>query len=142
MKISNILATKGNNVVTIQQDQTIKEAVGLLASRKIGALVVLDAAGQLAGILSERDIVRIAAAQAEPFSARVSQAMTNVVVTGTPNDDLKSVLQTMTEKRFRHLPILENGKLIGIISIGDLVKAQLDEYEGEIDSLQTHIAKG
>ncbi len=142
MKLRTILATKGAEVVTIRADQTLKEAVTLLATRKIGAVVVVDGTGGLAGIISERDLIRAAAGQAGFWSQPVEAAMTRQVITGAPQDDLRSVLQTMTDKRFRHLPILENGRLTGIISIGDLVKAQLDEYEGKIDTLQTQITKG
>jgi len=136
MKIQTILATKGATIHTIRSDQTLMEAIRLLAEHKIGALIVVDAAGALAGILSERDIVRQAASGEAPLTRPVSDAMTRDVMTGSPNDDLRSVLQTMTERRFRHLPIVDRGKLAGIISIGDVVKAQLDEYEGTIDSLQ------
>jgi CBS domain-containing protein len=142
MKLRTILATKGAEIVTIQANQTLKEAVTLLAQRKIGALIVVDAAGGLAGILSERDVIREAARYDDVLARPVSEAMTKSVITGTPQDDVSSVLQTMTDRRFRHLPILDAGRLAGIISIGDLVKAQLDEYEGEIDSLQVQITKG
>lgn len=137
MKISTLLATKGDKLVTALAGQTLAEAAGLLVSHKIGALIVVDEAGRLSGILSERDLVRAAAAHGGALTGTVADAMTRAVVTGTPQDDVHSVLQTMTERRFRHLPILDRGQLAGIISIGDLVKAQLDEYEGEIQSLQT-----
>ncbi len=144
MKISNILATKGNNVVTIHHHQTVKEAVNLLASHKIGALVVVDEAqaGKLVGILSERDIIREAAQKDIILTLPVDKVMTKNVTTGSPHDDLKSVLQTMTDQRFRHLPIMDQGKLAGIISLGDVVKALLDQYEGEIDTLQIQILEG
>jgi CBS domain-containing protein len=141
MKISTILATKGAAVVTIRADQSLKEASRLLAGHRIGALIVVSEAGALIGILSERDIVRLAADHDDVLNRQVAEAMTQAVMTGTPQDDLQAVLQTMTDRRFRHLPILDRGSLAGIISIGDLVKAQLDEYEGEIDSLQTQITK-
>ena len=142
MKISNILATKGTKVITVQQSQTVKEAVSLLAAHKIGALVVVDDAGALVGILSERDIIRETAEKDILLTLRVDKVMTRKVITGSPHDELKSVLQTMTDRRFRHLPIMEQGKLAGIISLGDVVKALLDEYEGEIDTLQTQLIKG
>ncbi len=136
MKIQTILATKGANILAVRASQTLKEAVVLLAKHKIGALIVVDEAGKLAGILSERDVIREAAQRDDALARPVSEVMTKAVVTGTPQDDLRSVMQTMTERRFRHMPIMEAGQLIGIISIGDVVKAQLDEYEGEIESLQ------
>lgn len=142
MKISAILSTKGMNVVTVRPEQSLSEAIALLSKHNIGALVVVDAAGKPAGILSERDIVRNAAKSKDLFSAPISQVMTKDVVTGSPHDDLRSVLRTMTDRRFRHLPILDEGRLVGIISIGDAVKAQLNEYQGEIETLQTRISKG
>jgi CBS domain-containing protein len=141
MKIRNILATKGTAVITIRPEQTLKEAVALLANHRIGALVVVDESGNLAGIISERDIIREAAEKDIHLTLPVSAVMTEAVITGAPHDDPKSVLQTMTDRRFRHLPILEQGKLAGIVSIGDVVKAILEEYEGEIDTLQTQISQ-
>lgn len=142
MKISAVLATKGVNVITIRPEQTISEAIALLSTHNIGALVAVDAAGKPVGIISERDIVRSAAKGKEVFAASISQVMTHDVVTGSAHDDLQSVLQTMTARRFRHLPVVDEGRLVGIVSIGDLVKAQLNEYRGEIDTLQTRISKG
>ena len=137
MKVSSILATKGTHVITIRPEQTVREAIGLLVEHNIGALVVVDKPGQPVGIISERDIVRAAARNEDLFSQPVSQVMTRNVIVGMPQDDLMSVAHTMTEKRFRHLPIVDRGKLVGIVSIGDVVKAQRDQYKGEIDTL-TH----
>lgn len=142
MKISAVLATKGMNVVTIHPEQTIREAIALLNKHNIGALVAVDAASKPVGILSERDIVRHATKSQDIFAASIRQVMTRDVVTGSPQDDLNAVLQTMTDRRFRHMPVVDEGKLVGIVSIGDLVKAQLNEYKGQIDTLQTQIGKG
>lgn len=142
MKIKTILATKGSKVITIRADATLKEAVEILAQNNIGAMVVVDETGKPVGILSERDIVREAARNEKAFAQPVSAAMTKDVIAGSPQDDLKSALKTMTEKRFRHLPIMDRGKLAGIVSIGDMVKAQIDEYEGEIETLQTQLTEG
>lgn len=139
MKISTILATKGGKVITIRAGQTLREAARLLVQHRIGALIVVDEAGQVIGILSERDLVREAAAQDGHLTRNVGDIMTQPVRTGSPQDDVRSVLQTMTNNRFRHLPILDHGKLAGMVSIGDVVKAQLDEYEGAIDSLQDSV---
>jgi len=139
MKVRNILTTKGTNVITARPEQSLQEAARLLAEYNIGALVVLNETGQVVGIISERDIIRKAALQADAFSRPVGQVMTEDVITGLPNDDLVSVMHTMTEKRFRHLPIVEQGELVGIISIGDIVKCQRDQYKGELDTLQTQI---
>ena len=139
MKIQNILATKGPNVVTVRAEQMLAEAIALLVQHNIGAVIVLDDAGQLGGILSERDIVRAVNRGEDLAARRVADVMTKRVIFGAPGDDVASVMQTMTEKRFRHLPILDRGKLVGLVSIGDVVKAQLEEYEGEVETLETQI---
>ena len=139
MNISSLLASKGSNVITIQPEQTVRHAVGLLIEHNIGALVVVDGNRQPVGILSERDIVRAAARSERLFSEHVAAVMTKDVVLGLPQDDLASVGHTMTERRIRHLPVMEGGKLVGIVSIGDVVKAQRDQYLGEVETLQTQL---
>lgn len=140
MKVQRLLATKSGSVLTIRPEQPIRDAVTLLARHNIGALVVV-AAGEEApvGIISERDIIRRAAENENLFSQPVQAIMTREVITGMPQDDVYSVMHTMTERRFRHLPVVDEGKLVGIISIGDVLKAQRDEYRGEIDTLETQI---
>ena len=142
MKIQNILATKGTKVITVSIKQSLKEAVGLLVQYNIGALVVVDEADKPVGIVSERDIIRATIHGEELFTQPVGSVMTKRVIVGSPQDDVESVMQTMTLKRFRHLPIMDQGKLVGIVSIGDVVKAKLDEYQGEIDTLETQILEG
>ncbi|MDX1664776.1 MAG: CBS domain-containing protein [Candidatus Promineifilaceae bacterium] len=139
MKIRRLLATKGREVITIGPEQAVRDAVALLAEHNIGALVVVDDGGTPVGIISERDIIRRAASSETLFDELISDLMTRDVITGVPQDDVYSVIHTMTEKRFRHLPIVDEGQLIGIISIGDVVKAQRDTYRGEIDTLETQI---
>ena len=139
MTVATILARKGVKVVTIRPEQKLREALAVLAQHSIGAIVVTDAAGALVGILSERDIVREAVRNERFFDIPVSAIMTRDVVTGTPQDDLSAIATTMTNKRFRHLPVLDGGKLVGVISLGDVVKAQRDEYLGEVDTLQTQL---
>ena len=139
MNVTRILATKGRSVITIRPEQSIREAITLLAKHNIGALVAVDAAGQPVGMLSERDIIRAAAKNEQVFSQVVSELMTTNVITGMPQSDLPAVAHTMTERRFRHLPIMDAGKLIGMVSIGDVVKAQRDQYEGEVDTLLTQL---
>ena len=139
MKVRSILATKGTNVITIQPKQSLKDAARLLAEHNIGALVVVNEAGQLVGIISERDIIRAAARLDEALSRPISEIMTKEVIVGLPNDDLIAVANAMTERRFRHLPIVERGEMVGIISMGDIVKCQRDQYKGEIDTLETQI---
>jgi CBS domain-containing protein len=139
MNIASLLASKGTKVYTIHPEQTVRQAVGLLAHHNIGALVVVDPTARPVGIVSERDIVRAAASDERIFSQPVASLMTKDVVLGLPQDDLASVGHTMTERRIRHLPVMEAGKLVGIISIGDIVKAQRDQYEGEVETLQTQL---
>ena len=139
MKVSTILATKGNKLITITPEQLIHEAVALLAQHNIGALIVLDTAGKLAGILSERDVVRHLNQQDDLLTQPVQSVMTAEVVTCLPQDDLMSVAHAMTERRFRHMPVMEDGVLLGMISIGDVLKAQRDYYHGQIDTLETQI---
>ncbi len=142
MQISTILATKGSKVFTLKPDQTIREAIALLVEKRIGAIVVVDDAGRPVGIISERDVVRAAAKNEALFAEQVATIMTSDVIIARPSDDAKVVSQTMTVNRFRHLPVMDRGELVGIISIGDVVKAQLDEYEGEIETLHTRVEKG
>jgi CBS domain-containing protein len=139
MNVARLLATKGRNVVTIAPEQTIREAIDLLVRHNIGAVVVVDAALNPVGIVSERDIVRQLARQEDLFDEPVSAIMTRNVITAMPQDDLISVANTMTEKRIRHLPLVDQGKLVGIISIGDVLKAQRDQYRGEIETLHDQI---
>jgi CBS domain-containing protein len=139
MNIASLLATKGRLVVTTRADQTIRDALGLLARHNIGALVVVDGSQLPIGIVSERDIVRAAARDEQVFSRAVGSLMTRDVIVGTPQDDLIAVGTTMTEKRIRHLPVVDQGRLVGIVSIGDVVKAERDRYRGEVDTLQTLI---
>ncbi len=140
MKVSRILATKPERIITIADDAAIRTAVSRLAEHKIGALIVVNESGSLCGILSERDIVRWAAKNEDVFSQPVANVMTHDVVVGVPQDDMMSVAHVMTERSFRHLPVVdENRKVIGMISIGDVMKAQRDAYRGEIDTLEMQI---
>ncbi|PYN20859.1 MAG: hypothetical protein DMD99_21800 [Candidatus Rokuibacteriota bacterium] len=141
MNIANILARKGSMAVTVLPEQSIREALALLALHNIGALVAVQGEHPV-GILSERDIVR-EAARNEGFLARtVADLMTRNVITGQPHDDLLTVAHTMTERRIRHLPVVDQDRLIGMVSIGDVVKAQRDHYQGEVDTLQTQLLAG
>jgi CBS domain-containing protein len=139
MNIASILARKGSRVVTCRAEQSIRQALSLLAEHNIGALVVVDEAGGTAGVLSERDVVREAARDERLFGRTVGEIMTRDVIVGVPEDDLRAVRHTMTERRIRHVPVIAEGRLIGIVSIGDVVKAELDQYLGEVDTLQTQV---
>ena len=139
MTITSILARNGGKTVTIPPQRTIRDALTLLAQHNIGALIVVDGDGPPVGILSERDIVRYAVRDEHVFARYVSELMTRNVITGVPGDDLKSVATTMVERRVRHLPVMDRGKLVGMVSIGDVVRAQRDWYLGELDTLQTQM---
>ena len=139
MDIARILATKGDTAVTARPDQSIRDGLALLARHNIGALIVVDAAGAPIGILSERDIVREAVRNEKFFDLAVSAIMTSNVISGQPRDDVSAVATTMTNKRFRHLPVLDGDKIVGVVSLGDIVKAQRDEYLGAIDTLESQI---
>jgi CBS domain-containing protein len=139
MNIASLLATKGPTVITIRPEQTIRDALLQLASHNIGALVVVDEAIRPVGIISERDIVRAAGRDESVFGVTVSTIMTRQVIIGQPSDDLLAVGNTMTERRIRHLPVVDAGRLVGIVSIGDVVKAQRDQYQGEVDTLQNQL---
>ncbi|RME40558.1 MAG: CBS domain-containing protein [Caldilineae bacterium] len=139
MNVKRILATKGTNVITIRPEQTIKEAVRLLARHNIGAVVVVGEDGKVAGILSERDVIRRAAQRDDVLRLKVEDVMTHDVITAMPQDDLRSIANTMTQHRFRHLPIVDGDRLVGMVSVTDVIKAERDAYRGEVDTLQTQM---
>jgi CBS domain-containing protein len=141
MTVAHILATKGREVVTIQPHRTLAEAVQVLAEKRIGSVLVTGADRTIVGILSERDIVRVIAKDgAGVLSEAVSRHMTTRVVTCTPKADLNEIMEIMTRGKFRHVPILEEGRLTGIVSIGDVVKHRLHEIESEHQAMREYIA--
>jgi CBS domain-containing protein len=134
MKVQEILAHKGNKVVTIRPDATIATAVHRMALERIGALVVSEDGTSIAGILSERDLIQGLAEDGGGILApdrHVRDLMTKGVRTCRPDDPVKGVMAEMTRHRFRHMPVVEAGRLVGIVSIGDVVKTRLDEMELE-----------
>ncbi len=135
MKVDSVLATKGPSVFTVDPSVVIRNAAVILAENNIGALIVLDGGGAPVGILSERDIVRELPLQPGLLDKPVAELMTTGILTGSPQDDVQALLRTMTERHFRHLPIVESGKLVGMVTLGDLVRAQLNELEGEVETL-------
>jgi CBS domain-containing protein len=143
MLIAQILAGKSPDVVTTRPDATIAEVAKLLKAKRIGAVVVTDADGGLCGIISERDLARgLADHGADLLTLRVGDLMTREVSTCSPNDGIDQLMQQMTEGRFRHLPVVADGKMIGIISIGDVVKHRLQELEQEAHMLHDYISGG
>ena len=141
MDVEQILSTKGRAVVTIESGSTLADAAHLLAEKRIGAVVVSDADHVVLGILSERDIVRaVAAAGASALGSPVSRYMTAEVVTCSGHAAVHELMETMTRRRFRHVPIVEGGQLRGMVSIGDLVKHRLAEMEAESQAMREYIA--
>jgi CBS domain-containing protein len=142
MRIADVLRNKGGAVVTIDPDATVTDLLSGLASHNIGAMVVVGPDG-VVGIVSERDVVRqVHAHGASVLSRPVSTIMTSVVSTCTKSDTVDSLTRLMTENRVRHVPVLEDGKLIGIVSIGDVVKTRMEELEAEHEQLQSYITQG
>jgi CBS domain-containing protein len=143
MLIAQILTGKGREVVSTRPDATIAEVAALLKARRIGAVVVTDGDDDLCGIISERDLARgLADHGTDLLQMRVRDLMTAEVSTCAPDDGIDKLMQQMTEGRFRHLPVVEDGKMIGIISIGDVVKHRLQELENETHMLHDYIAGG
>jgi CBS domain-containing protein len=138
MNIANILARKGSVAVTVRPEQSIREALTLLERHNIGALIAVQG-DRPVGILSERDIVREAAHNDKFFTRTVADLMTRDVITGQPHDDLLTVAHTMTERRIRHLPVVDKDRLVGMVSIGDVVKAQHDQLTLENHYLKSYI---
>jgi CBS domain-containing protein len=140
MKVKDILAQKGTAVITIKQEASLHEAVSLLSEHRIGVVLVTDEASDPVGILSERDVVEIMAAEGCNLDAKlVGDAMTADLIVGLPDDELDYVMSVMTQRRIRHLPILDGNHLAGLISIGDVVKAQIDDAATEIRFLRSYI---
>jgi CBS domain-containing protein len=141
MNVEHILRSKGRTVVSIESNRTLGDAARLLSERKIGAILVGDAFRPVLGILSERDIVRAVAARgAAALDEPVSSVMTEKVVTCTGASAIQEVMEMMTDGKFRHVPVVEGGKLVGIISIGDVVKNRLAEMEAESQAMREYIA--
>jgi CBS domain-containing protein len=141
MDVNTILRNKGRSVAMIHSGATIERAVALLRTRGIGALVVSDDGESVDGIISERDIVdALAIHGGELLNLRVDQVMTRPAVTCSPDDSVAELMAEMTNRRIRHLPVVRNDRLCGIVSIGDLVKSRLDEIEFEAHSMRSFIA--
>ncbi|MGE0698225.1 MAG: CBS domain-containing protein [Hyphomicrobiaceae bacterium] len=141
MHVAAILKEKGRAVETVAADVTLREIVERLAELRIGAIVVVDRRGDVAGIVSERDVVRLLAShglQALDLPAR--EAMTRNVVTCGETDTIDELMARMTEGRFRHLPVVNGGRLVGIVSIGDVVKHRVAEVELEASAMRDYIS--
>ena len=141
MNVASLLATKGRDVATINQERSVHDAVAMLKERGIGALVVVGGTGPLAGILSERDVVRAFAREgAAALDLRVAALMSTAVTTCQESTTMNELMSTMTDKRIRHVPVVEGGLLVGLVSIGDVVKARVNELEHEKRDLLEYVS--
>ena len=142
MRIADVLRNKGAAVATVAPETTVSELLADLAKHNIGAMVVIGTGG-LVGIVSERDVVRkLHERGAELLTRPVSEIMTTVVATCSPQDSVDGLSVVMTQNRVRHVPVLEQGRLAGIVSIGDVVKTRMEELESEQRQLQDYITRG
>jgi CBS domain-containing protein len=141
MLIAHVLRDKGAVVYTVRAEQTLEDAARILHEKKVGALVVIAEDGAISGVMSERDIVReIALNGGKSLSDTVATVMSRDVVTAEPSETVDEGLGRMTERRIRHLPVMEGGRLIGVVSIGDLVKHRIAAVEAEAAAMQAYIA--
>jgi CBS domain-containing protein len=142
MSLKTILAAKGRNIICVEPTADLAAAAKLLSKHRIGALVVLDAGGRLVGILSERDIVRMMSDRGSAaLRLRVAQVMTRKVSICDVNDSISSVMDRMTKGRFRHMPVLDNGRIAGLVSIGDVLKLHIETLGEQVHQLETSIAE-
>ena len=140
MNASRILIEKGSAVFTVSPDNTLVEAARTLADRRVGACVVVDAGGKPVGVFSERDLARVVGLDgAEALSRRVSEAMSRTLYTAAPSASIDELMGLMTERRIRHVIIVEDGAMAGVVSIGDVVKRRIAQAEAEAESLKAYI---
>ncbi len=143
MNVAAILKAKGRAVATARPDSTVLDIVQKLNAKKIGAIVVVGDSGQVAGIISERDVIRIVAERGiSALQVPVSEVMTRAVVSCKESSALDELMEIMTRGRFRHLPVIDEGALVGIISIGDVVKHHVAEVEMEVSAMKNYLATG
>ncbi len=141
MNVASILAEKGRAVVTLGKSALVSEAIDLLATKRIGAIVVTEKDGSICGIVSERDIVReLSRKGAGAMDQLVSAIMTGKVISCSENDTIETVMSVMTDNRFRHVPVQTGGKLSGIVSIGDVVKRKIEQAIRDAEDLRNYIA--
>ncbi len=139
MTVRAVLESKGYTIVTVDPRATVRAAVKLLSERRIGAVLVM-ADGRIAGILSERDIVRVLGERgAAILDEKVEEVMTRKVITCRPSDTVAAIMESMTEGKFRHLPVVDDGKVVGLVSIGDVVKRRVMDIEHEQEALRDYI---
>jgi len=143
MQVTSILTNKGQQIFSISPDATVSELVEALCERRVGALLVLGSSGDIVGIVSERDVVRALGTNPGALANTVAAIMTTDVVTASDQANVAELMQVMTERRIRHIPVLdESGALAGLVSIGDVVKNRMDELEAERSALMDYITQG
>jgi len=143
MYVESILKAKGGEVVAVAPSDTIAVATQILNEKGIGAILVRETSDKIVGIVSERDIVRgIARHKGSCLDMKVSDLMTSPVISCQPDDSIDKIMQLMTDRRIRHLPVMQDGDLLGIISIGDVVKRRISEIEHETEALRQYISTG
>ncbi|MBN2288305.1 MAG: CBS domain-containing protein [Candidatus Glassbacteria bacterium] len=133
-KVSDLLKSKGSQVWTVYEDKTVEQAIAVLVEHNIGSLIVLDDQHRIAGIITERDVLRKSYRHPNQFGEmKVSQAMTvkDDLIVGLPDDTLEYIMQVMTQNRIRHVPVVDGERMMGMVSIGDVVKARLDAIQAE-----------
>ncbi|WP_434623517.1 CBS domain-containing protein [Azospirillum sp. B2RO_4] len=141
MHVAAVLKRKGNRIVSAAPGDSVAAVTRLLTEHRIGAVLVTDDDGQPVGILSERDVVRAVARDgAGALDRPAADLMTRELITGTPTDTVADMMAVMTQRRIRHVPIIEAGRVVGVISIGDVVKARIDDAELEVESLRGYVA--
>lgn len=143
MYVDTILKKKGDTVITVEPDTLVSTAARILNDNRIGAALVRDSSGKIIGVLSERDIVRgVAVNQETCLAMKVRDLMTHPVISCSPSDSIDQIMEQMTERRIRHLPVMQGDTLLGIISIGDVVKQRISEIEHESEALKQYISAG
>jgi CBS domain-containing protein len=143
MRVADLLRTKGSEVASVPPRVSVTGLLEDLARYNVGALVVVDENGALVGIVSERDVVRrLNERGAELLTAPVAEIMTTQVVTCGPGDGVDNLAAIMTERRIRHMPVVEDGRLVGLVSIGDVVKSRIEQLESDREQLESYIAQG
>jgi CBS domain-containing protein len=143
MRVADLLRAKGSEVATVPPKVSVTGLLDDLARHNVGALVVVDERGELVGIVSERDVVRVLNERgAELLTAPVSDIMTTQVVTCAPSEGVDNLAEIMTARRIRHMPVVEDGRLVGIVSIGDVVKSRIEQLESDREQLESYIAQG
>ena len=143
MNVATILSDKGSEIVSASPSDTLLDVAKTLRKHRIGCVVLTDSSGEIAGIVSERDLVRaIADAGGDVLTEPVSRCMTKKVITCSKSETIDAIMSAMTDGRFRHMPVVENGALIGVISIGDVVRLRIAEAELEAAAMRDYIATG